>query len=37
MKKKILSMILLGSLMLTGCSKLEKIIDLLQEEETKEN
>ena len=34
MNKKILSMILLGSLMLTGCSKLEKIIDILLEDET---
>ena len=34
MKKKILSTILLCSLMLTGCSKLEKIIDILLEEET---
>jgi len=34
MKKKILSMILLGSLMLTGCSKLERIVDILLEDET---
>lgn len=34
MKKKILSTLLLCSLLMTGCSKLEKIIDILLEEET---
>ena len=34
MKKKILSTILLCLLFLTGCSKLEKIIDILLEDET---
>ena len=34
MKKKLLTMLLLSSLLLTGCSKLEKIIDILLEEET---
>ena len=34
MKKKILSIFLLCSLLMTGCSKLERIIDILLEEET---
>ena len=34
MKKKILSTLLLCSLLMTGCSKLVKIIDILLEEET---
>lgn len=34
MKKKLLAMLLLSSLLLTGCNKLERIIDILLEEET---
>jgi len=34
MKKKILTLILLGSLMLTGCDKFDRIMDIIMENET---